>query len=181
MADANLKADDGSSLSLFIRYPNQEAVHREIDPSLALRELRIIFRIQDDQQLLVNHATHRDTFFLLERMDQLFDGATLRVVVPKRRLIVTKDTPHGDKRVVCWYPGSSVEQIEAAILRGWQINGPVDFKTTDGEGLVLSDTIPNDTHVVLQEIALTRPSAARRASASRMAAARPEQHRAIHT
>mmetsp|Transcript_47238 Transcript_47238/g.101115 ORF Transcript_47238/g.101115 Transcript_47238/m.101115 type:complete len:575 (+) Transcript_47238:113-1837(+) len=137
---------------LHVRYPNSDPVLSEIKAPQSLEELRARLGMESGQTLLTNHHRHIDQQYMVERLDQLFDGAEVAVQVPRRRIYISVPD-YVEKKAVMWYPGATVDQIEKAIAKaaGFQAGTPIELR--EGEAsVVLSTTIPNDTH--LEVIAL---------------------------
>eukprot|EP00929_Paragymnodinium_shiwhaense_P080885 TRINITY_DN42225_c0_g1_i5.p1 TRINITY_DN42225_c0_g1~~TRINITY_DN42225_c0_g1_i5.p1 ORF type:complete len:595 (+),score=108.88 TRINITY_DN42225_c0_g1_i5:318-2102(+) len=138
-------AGAGPLWSIFVQYPNRDQVLRELPPPQSLSELRDALEVFHDQHLLVCDRQAKGQYVLLERAEQLYDGASLRVTVPRRRIFVslrgcTRSRP------VAWYPGASAEQIETAIAKacGLPVGTPIEL--LDGDvAVVISATIPNDS------------------------------------
>jgi len=132
---------------LFVQLPNREQVEREIPVPLSLEELRTALGIESGQTLLTTHKRHPDQQYIVERLEQLDDGATIYVSVPRRRIYISVP-PDIRKKAVVWYPGSTVEQIERAIAKAAGFSSGTPIELRDGEAtVVLSTTIPNDTHL----------------------------------
>mmetsp|Transcript_48045 Transcript_48045/g.134140 ORF Transcript_48045/g.134140 Transcript_48045/m.134140 type:complete len:590 (-) Transcript_48045:97-1866(-) len=131
-------------LSLFVQYPNREQVLREVPAFQDLAEVRTVLEVYDDQHLLVADAGSKNQTSIVERVDQLFDGASLRVTVPRRRVFVGLEG--GQRRQVTWYPGASAEQIESAITKacGLALGTPIEL-IDGGDAVVISATIPNNS------------------------------------
>eukprot|EP00931_Biecheleriopsis_adriatica_P114712 TRINITY_DN90625_c0_g1_i1.p1 TRINITY_DN90625_c0_g1~~TRINITY_DN90625_c0_g1_i1.p1 ORF type:complete len:584 (+),score=95.52 TRINITY_DN90625_c0_g1_i1:42-1793(+) len=137
----------GQSLSLFIQYPNREPVLRELRQlPQNLAELRCNLEVLEDQQLQLQDAAGQ--YCQVEQAGQLFDGANLRVTVPRRRIFVSLEGS-GHPRPIVWYPGSTSEQIESAIVKacGLPLGTPIELLEGD-VAVVISATIPNDSRLV---------------------------------
>jgi len=148
---------------LFVQYPNKDPVCREIVASKSLAELREALQVFDDQHLLVadwqgstatsgsngpNSAAAAATpaaFAQVDRVEQLYDGAVLRVTVPRRQVFVNLGAAVRNKPII-WYPGASAEQIECAIVKacGLPLGTPIEILNGE-DALVISATIPNDS------------------------------------
>jgi len=130
--------------TLFVQYPNREPVLRELVALQSLSELRDALEVFDDQHLQIADKQNPSEFKLVESIDQLYAGASLRVTVPRRRIFVSLEGGVRDRPVV-WYPGASAEQIENAIVKacGLPLSTPIEL--LDGDvAVVISATIPND-------------------------------------
>jgi len=135
-----------------VLYPNKEPVCRDLPEPQSLAELREGLQVYDDQHLLIaERGTGLSTtgggsaFKKVEQVDQLYDGALLRVTVPQRRIYVNLEGSDVSK-CVAWYPGAGAEQIENAIVKacGLPLGTPVELM--DGVGaIVISATIPNES------------------------------------
>merc|ERR1719331_3762865 len=69
-------------------------------------------------------------------------------------------TPDIHKKAVIWYPGSTVEQIEKAIAKAAGLPPGTAVELRDGEAtVVLSTTIPNDTHLDVYPYTEAAPAA----------------------
>lgn len=142
-----------SSWRLLVQYPNLEPVQREIPIPQSVDELRASLGLESGQTLLTSHRRHTDRQFAVERLDQLQNGSALVVSIPRRRIFVSMP-PHIEKKAVIWYPGSTVDQIEKAIAKAAGFPAGTAIELRDGEAtVVLSTTIPNDTHLYVQPYA----------------------------
>lgn len=128
-----------------MQYPNREQVCRELPPPRSIQELRDALEVFDDQQILAQHARHNGNFSMLETVGQLYDGAVLRVAVPRRRIFVSMGNIIREKSVV-WYPGATADQIEKAIVKACGLPLDTSIELLDGDvAVVISATIPNDS------------------------------------
>lgn len=147
--------------SLFVQYPNREPVCWDGEPPQSLSELREMLQVWPDQQLLISDPSTPEVRF--ERVEQLFDGARLRVLVPRRRIFVSLGTTVRERPIV-WYPNATVEQIELAIVKACGLPLGTPIEVFEGEdAVVLSPSIPNDTSVTvvpLRELSSTNGSLA---------------------
>mmetsp|Transcript_37306 Transcript_37306/g.79234 ORF Transcript_37306/g.79234 Transcript_37306/m.79234 type:complete len:552 (+) Transcript_37306:64-1719(+) len=142
-----MSPDSRESWRLVVTYPNREPVQRDVPVPQSLEELRTALGVESGQTLLTAHKLHTDQHFVVERLEQLHNGAAVSVHVP-RRCIYISVPPDIKKKAVMWYPGAAVEQIERAIAKaaGFAPGTPIELR--DGEAVVvLSTTIPNDTHL----------------------------------
>jgi len=130
--------------SLFVQYPNREPVLRELVAPQSLSELRDALEVFDDQHLLIVDPHHGQ--FPVERVSDLFDGCSLRVAVPRRRVFVSRSDGLIQHRPVVWYPGAGAEQIESAIVKacGFAVGTAIEVMDSD-VAVVISATIPNDS------------------------------------
>jgi len=110
-----------------------------------LEELRQSLGVDSGVPLLVSHRLHPDQQFVAERVDHLYDGATVHVHVPRRRIFITVP-PDNQQKAVMWYPGATADQIERTIGKaaGFPPGTPVELRDGDAS-VVLSTSIPNDT------------------------------------
>ncbi|CAK0888540.1 unnamed protein product [Prorocentrum cordatum] len=118
---------EGPLWSLFVEYPLCDAIF-------------------DDQRLVIEDLLHGGGARSVVSVDQLFDGAFLRVVVPRRRIFVSLQGADAPERAVAWFPGSEAEQIESAIARACGLPPGTAVELLDGDAaVVISPTIPNDS------------------------------------
>jgi len=160
---------DVSHWSLFVLYPNKEPVCRELPVPQSLAELREALQVFDDQHLLVadpgtgngGESSAPVSFAFVERVDQLCDGAVLRVTVPRRCIFINLDDSVRNKPVA-WYPGASAEQIENAIVKacGLPLGTPIELMDGD-TAVVISATIPNDASLSVVPIESVRAESVR--------------------
>jgi len=159
--------------SLFVQYPNRDQVLRELHPPRDLAELRTALEVFDDQHLLVADQSNKSQFMLVERADQLYDGASLRVTVPRRRIFVTLDGTNSTRQVA-WYPGASAEQIENAIAKACGLAVGTAIELLDGDvAVVISATVPNDSAFTAVPLTTNGASAPATASANGTGSGRP--------
>eukprot|EP00930_Biecheleria_cincta_P059695 TRINITY_DN45418_c0_g1_i1.p1 TRINITY_DN45418_c0_g1~~TRINITY_DN45418_c0_g1_i1.p1 ORF type:complete len:547 (-),score=63.00 TRINITY_DN45418_c0_g1_i1:170-1810(-) len=131
---------------LAVQYPNRDPVHKDVPAPVSLDDLRASLGVESDQLLLTPFHGGND-MFTVERLDQLHSGATLRVHIPKRCIYISVP-PHIRKKAVTWYAGATTDQLERSIAKaaGFSPGTPIELR--DGEAtVVLSTTIPNDTHL----------------------------------
>mmetsp|Transcript_120349 Transcript_120349/g.190693 ORF Transcript_120349/g.190693 Transcript_120349/m.190693 type:complete len:545 (-) Transcript_120349:41-1675(-) len=144
---------------LLVQYPNREQVQREIPVPQSLEDLRTSLGIESGQTLLTSHPRHADQQFAVERLEQLQNGSAIVVSVPRRRIYISMP-PHIHNKAVIWYPGSTVDQIEKAIAKAAGFSAGTAIELRDGEAtVVLSTTIPNDTHLEIRPYAEEPPLA----------------------
>jgi WD40 repeat protein len=155
---------------LLVRYPNCEPVLRDIPAPPSLEELHQALGVEGGQHLLTAHKRYPEQQYVVEHLDQLHDGASVSVHVPRRRIYIT--TPlDTEKKAVMWYPGATVEQIERAITKAAGFPAGTAIELHDGDldaAVVLSTTIPNETHLEVTAYAFER-RASRRGGAPRSA------------
>mmetsp|Transcript_6262 Transcript_6262/g.11631 ORF Transcript_6262/g.11631 Transcript_6262/m.11631 type:complete len:548 (+) Transcript_6262:156-1799(+) len=140
-----MRSPSSSLWRFFVQYPNREQVLRELPKPQNVSGLRESLEVFDDQQLMV--AESQDgPFVLVESIDQLYDGASLRITVPRRRIFVSLNG-HLKNRPVVWYPGAAAEQIESAVCKACGLpNGTaIELFEEDSTSVVISATIPNDS------------------------------------
>lgn len=131
-------------LNLFVQYPNREPVRRELPLPQSVAELRNVLEVLDDQQL---ELQQNGKSCKVESLEQLFDGASLKVLVPRRRIFVSLD---GRTRPIVWYPGSTPEQIENTVVKACGLPTGTSIELLDGDTVVvISPTIPNDTQLTV--------------------------------
>eukprot|EP00930_Biecheleria_cincta_P045291 TRINITY_DN31223_c0_g1_i1.p1 TRINITY_DN31223_c0_g1~~TRINITY_DN31223_c0_g1_i1.p1 ORF type:complete len:582 (-),score=83.88 TRINITY_DN31223_c0_g1_i1:56-1801(-) len=137
----------GQCWSLLVRHPNREPVLREVLPPQNLLELRVALEVLEDQHLQIRDELGQ--YFSVDHIGQIFDGASLRVTVPRRRIFVALDGSSVSKQIV-WYPGTGTDQIESAIVKacGLQLGTPVELMDGDS-AVVISPTIPNDSFLTV--------------------------------
>lgn len=142
-----------TSLTLFVQYPNHEPVLREVRHLSSVAELRAALEVLDDQHL---HLQQNGKCSQVEMVEQLFDGAFLKVSVPRRRIFVTYE---GRTRPVVWYPGATPEQIESTVVKacGLPVSCSVELQEGDTT-VVISPTIPNDTKLRVVPLGLKNGS-----------------------
>mmetsp|Transcript_117139 Transcript_117139/g.326344 ORF Transcript_117139/g.326344 Transcript_117139/m.326344 type:complete len:554 (-) Transcript_117139:82-1743(-) len=137
----------GEGWRLLVQYPNRDPVQRDIPVPQSLEELRAALGVEDGHTLLTVHQRHADQQYVVERLDQLQNGSFVCVHVPRRRIFISMP-PDIKKKAVMWYPGATVEQIERAIAKAAGFPAGTSVELRDGEAtIVLSTTIPNDTHL----------------------------------
>lgn len=130
---------------LSVQLPNCEPVLREVLAPSSLEELCEALEVSDGEVLLATHRRHSKQQFLVERVDQLQDGAALEVRLVERRIFVSRP-PSARRRPVSWCPGTSTEEIERLVAAAAGLAPGQPFELRDGEGTVaLSASIPNDT------------------------------------
>ncbi|CAE8712436.1 unnamed protein product, partial [Polarella glacialis] len=133
--------------SLFVQYPNREPVLRELLPTQNVTELRNALEVLEDQQLLIQGNSGQ--YCQVEQVGQIYDGASLRVTVPRRRIFVSMVGGVRNRPIV-WYPGTSDEQIESAIVKACGLPIASGIEVLDGDStVVISASIPNDTHLTV--------------------------------
>lgn len=117
---------------------------RELPKPQNVGGLRESLEVFDDQHLMVA-ASQDGPFTFVENVDQLYDGASLRITVPRRRIFVSLNG-HVRNKPVVWYPGAAAEQIEAAVCKacGLPTGTPIELVEED-KTVVISATIPNDS------------------------------------
>ncbi|CAJ1331286.1 unnamed protein product, partial [Effrenium voratum] len=96
------------------------------------------------------HPAHQQ-MYVVERPDQIHDGATLHVHVPKKRIFISVP-PNIKHKAVVWYAGATASQIERSIAKaaGFEPAAPVELR--DGEDVVvLSTSLPNDIHLEVSQ------------------------------
>lgn len=143
---------------LLVEYPNREQVPREVPVPQTLEDLRTSLGVETGQTLLTAHKLHTDQSYAVERLDQLQDDSSITVNVPRRRIYISMP-PDILKKAVIWYPGSTVEQIENAIAKAAGLPAGTPVELRDGEAtVVLSTTIPNDTHLHVRAYTEVAPS-----------------------
>ncbi|CAL1153391.1 unnamed protein product [Cladocopium goreaui] len=148
-----------TGLSLFVQYPNREAVLRELQLPPSLAELRNALEVLDDQQLQLQQ---NGKYCQVESVEQIYDGACLKVLVPRRRIFVSMD---GRVRPVVWYPGATPEQIENTVVKACGLAPGSSVEFLDGDtAVVISPTIPNDTHLTVVPLGQRNGSRTERAS-----------------
>jgi len=132
---------------LHVQYPNREPVFREIVVPQSLEELRAALGVESGQALLTAHQRHTEQQYVVEHLNQLHSGASVCVHVPRRSIFISVP-PDIKKKAVMWYPGAAVEQIERAIAKAAGLPVGTHIELRDGDAtVVLSTTIPNDTHL----------------------------------
>lgn len=132
---------------LLVQFPNREQVYRDVPKPQSLEELRTSLGIETGQTLLTSHSRHTEQQYVVERLDQLQTGSAISVSAPRRRIYISMQ-PDIRKKAVIWYPGSTVDQIEKAIAKAAGLSAGTAVELLDGEAtVVLSTTIPNDTHL----------------------------------
>lgn len=142
-------------------HPKREAAQKELAMPQTLDEFRAAIGVESGQSLLVSHRRHRGQQLQVERVDQLYDGAVVTIHVPRRHILISMQ-PDIRRKAVMWYPGSTVDQIERAIAKaaGLQAGTPIELR--DGQAtVVLSTSIPNDTHLEVIPFVCERPVADR--------------------
>lgn len=138
---------------LLVQYPNREQVYREVPVPQSLEDLRAALGVESGQTLLTSHKRHTDQQYAVERLDQLQNGSAISINVPRRRIYISMP-PDIRKKAVIWYPGSTVDQIEKAIAKAAGFSTGTAIELRDGEAtVVLSTTIPNDTHLEVRPYA----------------------------
>lgn len=146
----------GESWRLLVQYPSREPAHREVPVPQSLEELRVALGVDGGQTLLTVHKQHADQQYVVERLEQLEDGAFVRIHVPRRRIYISV-SPDIKKKAVMWYPGATVDQIEKAIAKAAGFPAGTAVELRDGEAtVVLSTTIPNETHLEVAPFAERR-------------------------
>eukprot|EP00435_Cladocopium_sp_Y103_P057645 s749_g19.t3 len=85
--------------------------------------------------------------FAVESVDQIGDGSTLQVHVPKKRVFIS--APNVKNKAVVWYAGATASQIERSIAKAAGFTGQeASIECRDGEDVVvLSTNMPNDLHL----------------------------------
>jgi len=152
-------------VSLFVQYPNREPVLREMALPPTLAELRGILEVLDDQQL---QLLRDGSVSQVEQIGQLFDGAALRVSVPRRRIFVSLEGGRG--RPVVWFPGSTPEQIEDTVVKACGLPAGTSVEVLEGDTtVVISPTIPNDTRLTVVPLGQKNGHAERQPSPGRLA------------
>eukprot|EP00928_Gymnodinium_smaydae_P034777 TRINITY_DN2457_c0_g2_i1.p1 TRINITY_DN2457_c0_g2~~TRINITY_DN2457_c0_g2_i1.p1 ORF type:complete len:659 (-),score=145.28 TRINITY_DN2457_c0_g2_i1:53-1990(-) len=138
------------ALSLFVRYPNRDQVLQELQtPPQGLGELREALEVFHDQSLLIADRQDNTHFTPLEHVDQLYDGACLRVAVPRRTIRVTLQGT-SRQRLVAWYPGATAEHIEAAVAKACGLAPGTPLELMDGDvAVVISATLPEGTELTV--------------------------------
>lgn len=150
---------DGGLWRLHVQYPNRDPVLREVAHPQSLEELRAALGVETGQALLTRHERHQEQQYVVEHLEQLQDGAAVCVHVPRRRIFISVP-PHIEKKAVMWYPGAAVEQIERAIAKAAGFPPGTQIELRDGEAaVVLSTTIPNDTHLEVAAFVERAPAA----------------------
>jgi len=141
-----MSVESQTSWRLLVQYPNRDAVPREIPVPQSLEELSAALGVESGQTLLTTHERHQSQQYVVERLEQLHNNATVSVVVPRRRIYISVH-PGIKKKAVMWYPGATVEQIEKTIIKAAGFPNGTLVELRDGEAtVVLSPTIPNDSH-----------------------------------
>lgn len=131
-----------------MQYPHREQACVEVRAPRSLEELRAELRVREGQSLLVAHPRHPQQQFLVETLDQVFDGAALRVTVPRRRIFISVRSSNQPERTVMWYHGSTADEIEQAIVKAAGLTVGTPIELLDGDASVaISTTIPNDTRL----------------------------------
>jgi len=146
----------GESWRILVQYPSSEPVHRDVSIPQSLEELRATLGVDGGQTLLTVHKQHADQQYVVESVNQLEDGSFVRVHVPRRHIYISVP-PDIKKKAVMWYPGATVDQIERAIAKAAGFPAGTAVELHDGEAtVVLSTTIPNDTHLEVAPFAQRR-------------------------
>lgn len=138
--------------SLFVQYPNRDPVLREFTAppsSYGLAALRAKLEVFEDQQLWLDDVASSGQLLPVERSDQLIDGASVRVAVPRRKIHVSlADGGRGSSRQVAWYPGATSEQIEATIAKACGFPAGTAIELLDGDvAVVISASIPSESRL----------------------------------
>eukprot|EP00927_Polykrikos_kofoidii_P039644 TRINITY_DN3398_c0_g1_i5.p1 TRINITY_DN3398_c0_g1~~TRINITY_DN3398_c0_g1_i5.p1 ORF type:complete len:558 (+),score=96.82 TRINITY_DN3398_c0_g1_i5:119-1792(+) len=134
-------------LRVTVCYPNREPVQQDLPAVQTLEDLHAALGLESEQTVMAHHDRHREQQFMVEQVDQLQSGATLSVIVPRRRIFISM-LPDIRKKAVMWYPGATVDQIEVAIVKAAGLPMGTVVELRDGEAnIVLSESIPNETHL----------------------------------
>ena len=87
-------------ITIFLQLPHfDEKICREIDVPALLPDLKDALEVSTGQELLCNHPRFLDAFSLVEETRQLWDGCSVRLVIPRRRLFVRDERVAGGKRL----------------------------------------------------------------------------------
>eukprot|EP00440_Ansanella_granifera_P040593 gb/GFBE01044027.1/.p1 GENE.gb/GFBE01044027.1/~~gb/GFBE01044027.1/.p1 ORF type:complete len:548 (+),score=72.37 gb/GFBE01044027.1/:1-1644(+) len=142
-----MSGDTRETWLLTLRQPNRELVQKEVPVPRSLEELLSSLGVDSTQSLLIAHRQHPDQMFMVESLDQVQDGAIVAVHIPRRRIYIS-GPPGIRNKAVMWYPGATAEQIEKSIAKAAGFPPGTAIELRDGEAtVVLSTTIPNDTHL----------------------------------
>lgn len=124
--------------------PNQEAQKKRLRVPSSLDALYSSLQVEPGHVLLTNHPRH-DMMFAVESVEQISDGSTLQVHVPKKRVFIS--APNVKNKAVVWYAGATASQIERSIAKAAGL-GEAPIECRDGEDVVvLSTNMPNDLHL----------------------------------
>eukprot|EP00927_Polykrikos_kofoidii_P050961 TRINITY_DN44784_c0_g1_i1.p1 TRINITY_DN44784_c0_g1~~TRINITY_DN44784_c0_g1_i1.p1 ORF type:complete len:566 (-),score=80.67 TRINITY_DN44784_c0_g1_i1:105-1802(-) len=133
--------------SFFVQYPDCCQVLREIAPPRSVAEFREALEVTHEQHVLVSDRHEKNEFSMVEDADQLYDGASICVTVPRRRIFVSLEGQSWSKPVA-WYPGATAEQIEKAIAKACGLPPKTSIELIDGDmAVVISATIPNNSRL----------------------------------
>lgn len=147
----DMSGDIRETWQLTLLLPNQEAQKKRLRAPSSLDALYSSLQVEPGHVLLTNHPRH-DMMFAVESVDQIADGFTLQVHVPKKRVFVS--AANVKNKAVVWYAGATASQIERSIAKAAGF-GEDQIECRDGEDVVvLSTNMPNDLH--LEVIASTR-------------------------
>jgi len=154
-----MSADFRQPWELTLCQPNNEKVRKQVPVPQSLDELYASLGVEPGHSLLTPHHRFPEQTYVVERLDQIGDGATLQVQAPKKRIFISVP-PHIKDKAVVWYPGATVAQIERSIARAAGLPDNAAIELRDGDDVVvLSPTIPNDIHLWVVNTVL-RPSPA---------------------
>ncbi|OLP75633.1 hypothetical protein AK812_SmicGene44541 [Symbiodinium microadriaticum] len=152
-----------SCVGIFIFPSDSQFSAQRLPPTLA--ELRGILEVLDDQQL---QLLRDGCVSQVEQVGQLFDGAALKVSVPRRRIFVSLEGGRG--RPVVWFPGSTPEQIEDTVVKACGLPPGTSVEVLEGDTtVVISPTIPNDTRLTVVPLGQKNGHAERQPSPGRLA------------
>lgn len=93
---------------------------------------------------------------MVESIDQIWDGATLKVTVPNRRIFVTFSAMSDVAKEIVWFPGATTQQIETTIrhICGIPLDSEIEFFDMENRAVVLSSTIPNETNLLVKIVSI---------------------------
>lgn len=157
--------DARAMITVFIAHPQRyEKVVREIPAPQTLQDLDILranFELENGQEFTVSHPRFPDKFSLLERPEQAYDGCSIEITTPQKKIFVSVSDNSSYRVPIVWYPGTSRDDIESAISQATGVSRPLNICTDDGTDgftrLVLASTIPNGTHVIVQAVDEKQP------------------------
>mmetsp|Transcript_8911 Transcript_8911/g.19607 ORF Transcript_8911/g.19607 Transcript_8911/m.19607 type:complete len:536 (-) Transcript_8911:97-1704(-) len=142
-----MSGDSREVWRLWVQHPYGEPVELDVPAPTSLEELRSTLCVESGHGLLTTHPEHSEPF-LVERLEQLRSGATVVIHVPRRRIFISVSAAGIRKKAVMWYPGATVKEVEVAIAKAAGFPAGTQVELMDGEAVVvLSTTIPNDTHL----------------------------------
>ncbi|CAL1173557.1 unnamed protein product [Cladocopium goreaui] len=126
----------------------QEAQKKRLRVPSSLDALYSSLQVEPGHVLLTNHPRH-DMMFAVESVEQISDGSTLQVHVPKKRVFIS--APNVKNKAVVWYAGATASQIERSIAKAAGL-GEAPIECRDGEDV---DGSRKPSEVVLERGVVT--------------------------